>query len=79
MDLLKYVNENEKKITEEHLNMKYKLPSGMTEEQYLDIITDIEFINAKETYKKFEAQWFAKFDKEYSSNGAATIKNNKKN
>jgi len=59
--------------------MKYKLPSGMTEEQYLDIITDIEFINAKETYKKFEAQWFAKFDKEYSSNGAATIKNNKKN
>ena len=52
MDLLKYVNENKKKITKEYLSLKYKIPSHLTEEQYLNVITGFELRVAREAYKK---------------------------
>jgi len=65
MDLLKYVAENEEKITNKHIKLKYKIPHGFTEQQYIDMLI---FAKKEISKKRFEQNSSEAFFNCYESN-----------
>lgn len=52
MDLLKYVVENEEKITNKHIKLKYRIPHGCTEKQYIDMLIFVKKETSKQRIKE---------------------------
>jgi len=71
---LKYVIENEEKITREHIKLKYKIPNGRTEKEYIDMLTIAEKelkkidIESKRVKKDLENNISTTSDDEIASN-----------